>query len=65
MSNYRLIEEVKERVLERIENGVALEPKDVVAKIEYASGKEKYENGLSDYHGGINEMYPLEAVEDR
>lgn len=50
-NNYRMIEEVKERAVSRGSGMVEYEARDVVGKIEYNDGDERYENGFSDYHG--------------
>lgn len=50
-NNYRMIEEVKERVVERGSGRTEFESYDRVAKIERRSGVEDYATGFSDYHG--------------
>lgn len=49
--NYRMIEEVKERAVERGSCRTEFESYDRVAKIERRSGVEEYAAGFSDYHG--------------
>lgn len=49
--NYRMIEEVKERAIERGSGVTEFESYDRVAKIERRSGVEDYAAGFSDYHG--------------
>ena len=49
--NYRMIEEVKERAVERGSGVTEFESYDRVAKIERRSGVENYAAGFSDYHG--------------
>lgn len=50
-NNYRMIEEVKERAVERGSGRTEFESYDRVAKIERRSGVEVYATGFSDYHG--------------
>jgi hypothetical protein len=50
-NNYRMIEEVKERVVERGLGRTEFESYDRVAKIERRSGVEDYATGFIDYHG--------------
>lgn len=52
--NYRLIQEAKDRAIDRSGQNYKYEPKDVVAKIELNSGREVYKDGFSDYHGPNN-----------
>lgn len=49
--NYRMVEEVKERAVERGSGRTEFESYDRVAKIERRSGIEEYATGFSDYHG--------------
>lgn len=49
--NYRMIEEVKERAIERGSGVTEFESYDRVAKIERRNGVENYAAGFSDYHG--------------
>jgi hypothetical protein len=49
--NYRMVEEVKERAVERGNGSTEFESYDRVAKIERRSGVEEYAAGFSDYHG--------------
>lgn len=48
--NYRLVEVAKERATGRISEVVELTPKDIVGKIEFNNGRERYEKGYTDYH---------------
>ena len=48
--NYRLVEKVKERAIERGLGYTEYERYDRVAKTEYAGGRERYEEGFTDYH---------------
>lgn len=48
-NNYRMIEEVKERAVERGSGITEFESYDMVAKIERRSGVEEYVTGFSDY----------------
>lgn len=48
--NYRLIEEAKERAVGRANGSVEFEAYDRAGKIEYPDGRERYEEGFSDYH---------------
>ena len=50
-NNYRMIEEVKERAINRGSSVTEFESYDRVAKIERRSGVEDYAAGFSDYHG--------------
>ena len=50
-NNYRMVEEVKERAVERGSGRTEFESYDRVAKIEQRSGVEDYATGFSDYHG--------------
>lgn len=50
-NNYRMIEEVKERAVNRGSDVTEFESYDRVAKIERRSGVEDYAAGFSDYHG--------------
>lgn len=50
-NNYRMIEEVKERAVERGSGITEFESYDRIAKIERRSGVEEYATGFSDYHG--------------
>ena len=50
-NNYRMIEEVKERAVERGSERTEFESYDRVAKIERRSGGDDYAAGFSDYHG--------------
>lgn len=49
--NYRMIEEVRERAVNRGSGVTEFESYDRVAKIERRSGVEDYAAGFSDYHG--------------
>lgn len=49
--NYRMVEEVKERAVERASGRTEYESYDRVAKVERRNGKEDYVAGFSDYHG--------------
>lgn len=49
--NYRMVEEVKERAVERASGRTEYEIYDRVAKVERRNGKEDYVAGFSDYHG--------------
>lgn len=55
MANYRLIQEVRVRVISDNNGSTVYENYDETGKIEYADGTETYENGFSDYHGGSRE----------
>lgn len=48
--NYRMIEEVRERAVNRGSGVTEFESYDRVAKIERRSGVEDYAAGFSDYH---------------
>lgn len=48
--NYRLVEEVKERAIERGSGYTEYESYDRVGKTEYADGRERYAEGFTDYH---------------
>ena len=50
-NNYRMIEEVKERAVNRGSGVTEFESYDRVSKIERRSGVEEYAAGFSDYHG--------------
>ena len=50
-NNYRMIEEVKERAVNRGSGITEFESYDRVAKIERRSVVEEYAAGFSDYHG--------------
>lgn len=50
-NNYRMVEEVKERAVNRGSGVTEFESYDRVAKIERRSGVEDYTAGFSDYHG--------------
>ena len=50
-NHYRMIEEVKERAVERGSRRIEFESYDRVAKIERRSGIEDYAAGFSDYPG--------------
>lgn len=50
-NNYRMVEEVKERAVNRGSGVTEFESYDHVAKIERRSGVEDYATGFSDYHG--------------
>ena len=50
-NNYRMVEEVKERVINWGSGITEFESYDHVAKIERRSGVEDYSAGFSDYHG--------------
>lgn len=50
-NNYRMIEEVKERAVNRGSGITDFESYDRVVKIERRSGIEDYAAGFSDYHG--------------
>lgn len=50
-NNYRMVEEVKERAVNRGSGVTEFESYDRVAKIERHSGVEDYAAGFSDYHG--------------
>lgn len=50
-NNYRMVEEVKERAVERGSGRTEYESYDRVAKVERRNGKEDYAPGFSDYHG--------------
>lgn len=50
-SNYRMVEEGKERAVERSSGVTEFESYDRVAKIERRSGVEEYAAGFKDYHG--------------
>ena len=49
--NYRMIEKVRERAVNRGSGVTEFESYDRVAKIERRSGVEDYAVGFSDYHG--------------
>ena len=51
LNNYRMIEEVKERAVNRGARVTEFESYDRVSKIERRSGVEYYATGFSDYHG--------------
>lgn len=51
MENYKLIQAAKDRAVERVGDTHEFKPEDVVAKIEYEDGSEKYVDGFKDYHG--------------
>lgn len=50
-NNYRLIQEAKDRAVDRSGDKLEYKPEDVVAKIEESSGREIYKDGFRDYHG--------------
>lgn len=50
-NNYRMVEEVKERAVNRGSCVTEFESYDRVAKMERRSGVEDYAAGFSDYHG--------------
>lgn len=50
-NNYRMVEEVKERAVNRGSGLTEFESYDRVAKIELHSGVEGYVAGFSDYNG--------------
>lgn len=50
-NNYHMIEEVKERAVNRVSGVTEFESYDRVAKIERRRGVENYAAGFSDYHG--------------
>lgn len=49
--NYRIIEEAKERSINRGSSVTEFKSYDRVTKIEHRSGVEDYAAGFSDYHG--------------
>ena len=50
-NNYRMVEEAKERAVNRGSGRSEFESYDRASKIEYRSGTEYYDAWLSDYHG--------------